>query len=55
MAYEALGERAAVVPTLEQGLLERSDWMYSLGTQPLLRHLKVDPEFDAVVAKLRLP
>jgi len=55
MSHEALGERAAVVPALEQGLLERSDWMYSLATQPLLRNLNGDPEFEAVVAKLRLP
>jgi tetratricopeptide (TPR) repeat protein len=55
MAHEALGERAAVVPTLERGLVERSDWMYSLGTQPLLRSLKGDPEFEVVVAKLGLP
>ena len=55
MAHEALGERAAVVPALEQGLVERSDWMYSLGTQPLLKNLRGDVEFEAVVAKLRLP
>ena len=55
MSHEALGERAAVVPALEQGLLERSDWMYSLATQPLLRNLNGDPESEAVVAKLRLP
>lgn len=47
--------RAAVIPALEQGLLKRSDWMYSLGTQPLLRNLSGDPAFEAVVAKLRLP
>ena len=55
MAHEALGEREAVVPTLEQGILERSDWMYSLRAQPLLRNLRGEPEFEAVVAKLGLP
>jgi len=55
MSYEALGERAAVVPTLEQGLQERSDWMYSLGAQPLLKGLRGDTDFEAVVAKLGLP
>ena len=55
MAHNALGERAAVIPALEQGLVERSDWMYSLGTQPLLGNLRRDPGFEAVVAKLGLP
>jgi len=55
MGYEALGERASVVPTLERALEERSDWMYSLGTQPLMRTLHGDPDFEAVVAKLGLP
>jgi tetratricopeptide (TPR) repeat protein len=55
MAHETLGEREAVVPALEQGLLERSDWMYSLGSQPLLRKLRGEPQFEAVVAKLGLP
>lgn len=55
MAHNALGERAAVVPALEQGLVDRSDWMYSIATQPLLRSLHGDPGFEAVVAKLGLP
>jgi TolB-like protein/Tfp pilus assembly protein PilF len=55
MAHNVLGERAAAIPALEQGLVERSDWMYSLRTQPLLRSLHGDPGFEAVVAKLGLP
>jgi hypothetical protein len=55
MAHNALGERDAVFPALEQGLRERSDWMYSLGTQPLLRDLHDDPRFRAVLDKLGVP
>lgn len=52
IAHNALGERDAVFPALEQGLRERSDWMYSLGTQPLLRNLHGDPRFQVVLDKL---
>jgi hypothetical protein len=55
MAHNVLGEREAAFVALEQGLEERSDWMYSLTTQPWLLDLHDDPRFQAVRAKLRLP
>ena len=55
MAHKVLGELDAVFPVLEQGITERSDWMYSLATQPLLLDLHDDPRFQALLAKLGLP
>jgi serine/threonine protein kinase/tetratricopeptide (TPR) repeat protein len=55
IAHKVLGENDKVFATLEQGIEERSDWMYSLGTQPWLLDLHVDPRFQAVLAKLDLP
>ena len=50
-----LGEKESVFAALKQRLEERSDWMYSLTTQPWLLDLHDDPRFQAVRAKLRLP
>jgi hypothetical protein len=55
IAHKVLGEEDMIFSTLEQGIVERSDWMYSLGTQPWLVDLHGDPRFQAVLAKLRLP
>jgi serine/threonine-protein kinase len=55
IAHKVLGEDDKIFSTLEQGIVERSDWMYSLGTQPWLVDLHDDPRFQAVLAKLRLP
>lgn len=50
-----LGEREEALAALEQGVVERSDWMYSVGTQPFLKALHGEPRFDAVLAQLALP
>ena len=55
MSHLFLGESDRVFPTLEEAVAQRSDWMYSLGRQPLLRELHGDPRFDAIVQSLRLP
>jgi Tfp pilus assembly protein PilF len=55
IGHKLLGEMDMVFPALEQGITERSDWMYSLNTQPWLLDLHDDPRFHAVVAKLGLP
>jgi serine/threonine protein kinase/tetratricopeptide (TPR) repeat protein len=55
IGHKVLGETDAVFQALEQGLEERSDWMYSLGTQPWLMDLHSDPRFQIVLAKLALP
>jgi tetratricopeptide (TPR) repeat protein len=54
-AFFYLGERDAALTALEQGLAERSDWMYSLERQPFLEELHGEPRFQAVLAKLGLP
>jgi TolB-like protein/tetratricopeptide (TPR) repeat protein/predicted Ser/Thr protein kinase len=54
-ALLALGEPDAALTALEEGLAERSDWMYSIGTQPFLKDLRGEPRFEAVLAKLELP
>ena len=53
--HHFLGERDAALTALEQGLAERSDWMYSLEMQPFLKELHGEPRFQAVLAKLGLP
>jgi eukaryotic-like serine/threonine-protein kinase len=55
IGHKMLGEREAVFPVLEQGLNDRSDWMYSLCTQPWLLDLHDDPRFQALLEKMRLP
>jgi len=55
IGHKELGELDDVFPVLEQGLKERSDWMYSLNTQPWLLDLHDDPRFQAVLEKMRLP
>jgi serine/threonine protein kinase/tetratricopeptide (TPR) repeat protein len=55
ISHLVLGETDRVFPTLEEAIAQRSDWMYPLGRQPLLRHLYGDPRFEAIVRSLRLP
>ena len=55
IGHNVLGDTDSVFPALERGLEERSDWMYSLGTQPMLLDLHGDPRFRAIVSKLGLP
>ena len=55
MSHLFLGESDRVFPALEEAVAQRSDWMYSLGRQPLLRGLYGDPRFEATVRSLRLP
>ena len=55
IAHHVLGEEESVFPALEQGITERSDWMYSIRTQPWLLDLHGDLRFQAVVDKLGLP
>jgi tetratricopeptide (TPR) repeat protein len=55
IAHHWLGESESVFPVLEQGLKERSDWMYTLGVQPWLLDLHGDPRFEEVLARMQLP
>jgi len=53
--YLYLGDRDAALTALEEGIVERSDWMYSTGTQPFLKDLHGEPRFEAVLTALALP
>jgi tetratricopeptide (TPR) repeat protein len=55
MAHHLLGESDKVFPTLEEAVAQRSDWMYSLAHQPLIRDLRGNPRFEAIVESLHLP
>jgi eukaryotic-like serine/threonine-protein kinase len=50
-----LGERDAALTALEQAIVDRSDWMYSIGTQPFFKELRGEPRFQAVLTGLGLP
>ena len=54
-AHLYLGERDAALTELQRGVTERSDWMYSIGTQPFLNDLHDEPRFEAVLTALALP
>jgi serine/threonine-protein kinase len=53
--HAVMGDESAALATLEQGAEGRSDWMYSVGTQPLLRKYHGNPRFLAVLDRLKLP
>jgi TolB-like protein/Tfp pilus assembly protein PilF len=55
IAHGLLGDTDAMFAALEEGVEERSDWMYSLGTQPLLAQWRDHPRLRAILAKLGLP
>jgi len=54
-AHIALGESDKVFTALEEAIRDRSDWMYSLGCQPLLRAVRHDPRFKAILESMHLP
>jgi serine/threonine-protein kinase len=54
-AHAVMGEDSAALDALERGTEGRSDWMYSVGTQPLLRRYHTNPRFLRILERLRLP
>jgi tetratricopeptide (TPR) repeat protein len=54
-AHTAMGEESAALDALERCPEVRSDWMYSVGTQPLLRPYHSHPRFIALLERLHLP
>ena len=53
--HTVMGEESAALDALERGTEGRSDWMYSVGTQPLLRRYHTNPRFIRLLERLRLP
>ncbi len=53
--HAVMGDESAALDALERGAEGRSDWMYSVGTQPLLRKYHTNPRFLRVLQRLRLP
>ncbi len=55
MVHAALGEVDEMYDALERARVERDDWMYSLGTQPMFRPWRDEPRFREIVGRLGLP
>ncbi|MGE5748937.1 MAG: tetratricopeptide repeat protein, partial [Gemmatimonas sp.] len=53
--HATLGEESAALEALERGAETRSDWMYSVGTQPWFREYHGHPRFTALLERLHLP
>src|SRR5512141_897924 len=53
--HATLGEESAALEALERAAETRSDWMYSVGTQPWFREYHGHPRFTALLERLHLP
>ena len=54
MLHSAIGNEAEALAELERGFEERSDWMYSIGTQPWFREYHGHPRFTRLLERLKL-
>ena len=54
MYHAGVGDEDAMFAALERGVAERSDWMYSLGTQPWFRAWRTHPRFVALLEGMHL-
>jgi hypothetical protein len=54
MFHASVGDEEPMFAALERGVEERSDWMYSLGTQPWFRDWRAHPRFTALLERLHL-
>ena len=54
MIHAALGDEAAALSALEQGIEKRSDWMYSIGTQLWFRSYHGKLRFEQLLRKMKL-
>jgi serine/threonine-protein kinase len=53
--HAVLGNESAALDALERGPEARSDWMYSVGTQPWFRAYHFHPRFVGLLDRLHLP
>ena len=54
MVLSSLGDEGAALAALEQGFETRSDWMYSIPTQPWFKGYHEDPRFVELLRKMKL-
>ncbi|MEO7367657.1 MAG: protein kinase [Gemmatimonadaceae bacterium] len=54
MAHASLDDDEAAFTALELGVAKRSDWMYSIGTQPWFRKYHRNPRFLGLVDQMKL-
>lgn len=54
MAQAACGNESEAIGTLERGFESRSDWMYSLPTQPWFLEYHTNPRFIALLGRMNL-
>jgi hypothetical protein len=54
MAQAACGHESEAIAILERGFDTRSDWMYSLPTQPWFLQYHTNPRFVALVGRMNL-
>jgi len=52
LIYEALGNRAEAFRLWELAFAQRSPWLVYLANEPRLRHLRGDPQFDALIGRI---
>ncbi|MEP6508757.1 MAG: protein kinase, partial [Gemmatimonadales bacterium] len=54
MAHAALDDDESALTALELGFERRSDWMYSIPTQPWFRKYHGDPRFESILRRMKL-
>jgi hypothetical protein len=54
MIHAAFGDEAAALDALELGFEKRSDWMYSIVTQPWFRRYHQNPRFEQLLRRMNL-
>lgn len=54
MVHSAFDDEEAVIAALQSGIEKRSDWMYSIGTQPWFRKYHGDPRFEGILRRMKL-
>jgi eukaryotic-like serine/threonine-protein kinase len=54
MAHASFGDEDKAIGALESGIEKRSDWMYSIPTQPWFRGYHRNPRFVALLRRMKL-
>ncbi len=54
MVHSAFDDEEAVLAALRLGIEKRSDWMYSIGTQPWFRKYHGNPRFESLLRQMNL-
>ena len=54
MALASFDDDEAALAALQLGVEKRSDWMYSIGTQPWFRKYHGNPRFEGLLRQMKL-